>query len=369
MIKHSSSTDFKKFLNQKKRQQNDTTSIATSPETISDTSSLNNDDTNQSDSHHSHSHHSDSHQTDSYPNEQYYIYNPKNKLIREHNIHEIMELAGIENYKVRDLSNWITAFTHSSYCHSKKKNQMDSSIIAKPSREHIMRSVPIQNTTLEGLEWLGDAIIQSIIGFYLYRRFPDKREDEEFLTKIRSKHVKKVTLAFLSKSLGFDKFILMSDYHEEAKNGRQNAGTLEDAFEAFVGAMAIDIDPNVNMAITDMNDMEFYSMFVPDPLCAKFFINCIEKYVDITDFIMYDDNYKDQLMRYFQRMFGGKYPVYHRDESNINVKDGKQDYHMYVLDVNGNKIGEGMSRKKKEAEQKAAKQALFHYGVLTHMNT
>jgi hypothetical protein len=64
-------------------------------------------------------------------------------------------------------------------------------------------------------------------------------------------------------------------------------------FEGFVGALGEDfgIDDSCRGYI----------------VANKFVINCIENAIDITELIMKDDNYKDQLMRYFQLVFEGNY--------------------------------------------------------------
>ena len=71
---------------------------------------------------------------------------------------------------------------------------------------------------------------------------------------------------------------------------------LEDSFEAFIGAMMEDFGV----------EKEEYGF----KIIYKFLINLIENKIDITALILNDDNYKDQLMRYFQKKYNGKYPEY-----------------------------------------------------------
>jgi len=97
-------------------------------------------------------------------------------------------------------------------------------------------------------------------------------------------------------------------------------------------------------------------------LCKKFIINVIEYYIDIPELINRDTNYKDQLMRFYQKEFNGKFPVY-----NLGSEEGapsNRTYVMYVTDTKGNKVGVGKGKSKKEAEQNAAREALVHFGKL-----
>lgn len=85
----------------------------------------------------------------------------------------------------------------------------------------------------ERLEYLGDAILGSVIAEYLFKKFPYKGEG--FLTEMRSKIVCRSNLDKLSRKLGIDKLIeSSSDTKHAAKSMRG------DAFEAFIGAMYLD---------------------------------------------------------------------------------------------------------------------------------
>jgi ribonuclease-3 len=85
----------------------------------------------------------------------------------------------------------------------------------------------------ERLEYLGDAVLSSIIADYLFKKFPYKGEG--FLTEMRSKIVCRSNLEKLSRKLALDKLIESSpDIMSAAKSMRG------DAFEAFIGAMYLD---------------------------------------------------------------------------------------------------------------------------------
>lgn len=85
----------------------------------------------------------------------------------------------------------------------------------------------------ERLEYLGDAILGSIIADYLFKKFPYKGEG--FLTEMRSKIVCRSNLNKLGRKLGIDRLIESNaDTKSSAKSIRG------DAFEAFIGALYLD---------------------------------------------------------------------------------------------------------------------------------
>ena len=56
-------------------------------------------------------------------------------------------------------------------------------------------------------------------------------------------------------------------------------------------------------------------------IVSKFLIYVIENNIDITELILRDDNFKDQLMRYFQKEFDGKYRRFLNGSNIINRRD------------------------------------------------
>lgn len=89
---------------------------------------------------------------------------------------------------------------------------------------------PVNN---ERLEFLGDAILDAIVGDIVYRHFPGKREG--FLTNTRSKLVQRETLNKLAKEMGINELILSSG-HSLSHNSYMGGN----AFEALVGALYLD---------------------------------------------------------------------------------------------------------------------------------
>lgn len=278
------------------------------------------------------------------------IYNENNFYITKEIIQSILQKANI-NREIGNLEIWQKSFIHKSYCVQsdfKKNEKFYGSIDLNNSTENNI--MPLQNDSNEVLEWLGDGIIQSVVAIYLYKRYNSQREG--FLTKIRSKLVKTETLSKLALYLNFDKYLIISKHIEIICNGRKNSRILEDSFEAFIGAMMNDFGSK--------NEADGFS------ICNTFIINIMEQKIDITELIINDDNFKDQLMRFYQKKYNGKFPKYEQKTLITQVNENgitNKKFHMFVRDNDNNIIGEGIARSKKEAEQKAAKGALMYFGI------
>lgn len=87
----------------------------------------------------------------------------------------------------------------------------------------------------ERLEYLGDTVLSTIVGEYLFKKYPTKQEG--FLTEMRSKIVSRTSLNKLSAKLGFDKMVMYSKSHDKHTQFRSIGGN---AFEAFTGALFLD---------------------------------------------------------------------------------------------------------------------------------
>jgi ribonuclease-3 len=90
----------------------------------------------------------------------------------------------------------------------------------------------------ETLEFMGDSVLGFIITKHLFDLH--EKEQEGFLTKARTKMVRGKTLCEISKVLGLDKLILM-DEKGERNEWNTNEHIMEDAFEALVGAIYLDL--------------------------------------------------------------------------------------------------------------------------------
>lgn len=96
--------------------------------------------------------------------------------------------------------------------------------------KEISNGVKVSN---ERLEYLGDAVLGTIVADYMFKKFPLK--DEGFLTEMRSKIVKRSQLNNLAQKMGIDKLI-----HSNAESKSMAKSINGDAFEAFIGAIYLD---------------------------------------------------------------------------------------------------------------------------------
>jgi len=121
-----------------------------------------------------------------------------------------LEIAG---YTFRDAELLATALTHSSYLH-----------------EHVGRGV----RDFERLEFLGDAVVDLVIGEELYRRFPEATEGE--LTSLRATLVSSSALAEIGRELGLPQRARLGRGEEET-GGRSRMGLAASLYESFIGAV------------------------------------------------------------------------------------------------------------------------------------
>lgn len=191
--------------------------------------------------------------------------------------------------------------------------------------------VPASN---ERLEYLGDGVFNLIVAEYLFEKYPDK--DEGFLTRLRTKIVRDTHCVKFSKLIGIGPFVLTGSIVKRDHVGNVNDKLLEDAFEAFLGAIYLDLG------------FTFVRAFV---------IKLIEKHVDL-NLLHQDDNYKDILMRFTQTK-GIELPEY-----RVLSQEGPPHKRIFtiqvVITIDGKQhnLGIGRGSNKKDAEQQAAMNTL-----------
>ena len=191
----------------------------------------------------------------------------------------------------------------------------------------------------ERLEFLGDTVIKTIIAEYLYERYP--KEDEGFMTRLKTKIENRESLARFAKKLRLDEFIIISAQNEQSNIGRANNKILEDAFESFIAAL--------------YKDSGFLT-------CRKLIRNILENLVDYAEILYNDDNYKDQLQRYYHKI-KWEHPKFRLIKEEV-LSNNKKLFTIGLLDNNNHIIITASDNSKKKAEQKASKLALFKFGQL-----
>jgi ribonuclease-3 len=195
------------------------------------------------------------------------------------------------------------------------------------------KSFPMQNN--ERLEYLGDAVLGTIVAEYLFKKYPNA--DEGFLTKMRSKIVKRKSLNKVGEKMGLDLFL--AQYNPT----RLSRSMLGNAVEALVGAVYLDLG------------YERTQRFVIRKI--------LRNYVDVHELEHYDDNYKSQLLEWCQK--NGQTVAY---KLVARYKFDKRDRFKVAVLVDGKKLAMAEDFNKKSAEQLASEKAMQTLGILNEID-
>lgn len=275
------------------------------------------------------------------------IFNPWNskaKLISVEEVELILNNHDIPE-KIKNLRLYQQAFVHKSYVSKclELAKQYKNTIMEKPAD-----CLDLQKASYERLEYLGDAILSATIASYLFERFPD--QDEGFLTRMRTKLVNGEMLGSLGQKMELDAHLVISHQVLEKNEFKVSYKIVEDLFEAFIGALYLDFNEDE----LEHPNMEFYSG-LGFQICQTYIINVIEKYVDFSDLIMNDYNYKDKLMKYFQQ--NNKEILKYKDIV-VEGPHNNRTYTVCVMRGDESILAYGKGPSKKKAEQCASKNAL-----------
>jgi ribonuclease-3 len=184
----------------------------------------------------------------------------------------------------------------------------------------------------ERLEYLGDAVLGTIVAEYLYNRFPFK--DEGFLTQLRSRVVNRSFLTQLTFKMRLNRYVVSN-----ANSVSESSHLYGDLLEAFIGAIYLDC----GYAVT--------KQFV----IKKIF----NQHVDIQEMEKVDNNFKSQLIEWGQKI---KQEVEFKTVTNPDSGPEKMPFISNAC-VDGKVMGTGEGYSKKEAQQNAAQQALEKVGI------
>lgn len=185
-----------------------------------------------------------------------------------------------------------------------------------------LRHSSVSEQSNERLEFLGDAILDSVVAEFLFKKFPFKNEG--FLTELRSRLVKRETLNILAEKTGLNRLVEIN----VSVNGK-NSSIYGNALEAFVGAIYLD------------HGYKFSYDFIINKL--------IKPYLNIQDVIDSNRNFKSTIIEWAQK--NG-----HSIAFEIVKEEGdnhKKFFNSVVL-LNNEPVGDGSGHSKKKAEQAAA---------------
>lgn len=184
-------------------------------------------------------------------------------------------------------------------------------------------------TNNERLEFLGDAVLSLIIADLLMKKYPGVDEGE--LTKKRSRLVSGHSLAKLAIKLGFP-----DDLKTGVKSYKNNYRILAGALEAYIGAIYLEnkfslVKKRIEILFRDIIDQDLPEL-----------------------------NYKSLLQEWCQKKYK-ELPVY-----KLKKEEGLEHKKTFFVEVfiKGADYGTGSSHQKKQAEQKAAQQALKKLKIL-----
>lgn len=231
-------------------------------------------------------------------------------MIDSERIENLSKLENKINYQFKDKNLLNNAFVHKSYTN--------------------------ENTSLRGksnerLEFLGDAVLELVYTKIIYSKF--KHQDEGYLTKLRANLVCEQSFSELADKLELPLYLLLGK-GEESTSGRDKPSIKADLFEAFIGALYQEAG------------FDFIYDFIKDKIALKL------------DEVMNNRNFITDYKSYLQELIHKK--------KNVNciyiLKDEKgpsHDKEFFVeVFVEDRKIGSGIGKNKKQAQQMAAKDAL-----------
>lgn len=180
----------------------------------------------------------------------------------------------------------------------------------------------------ERLEYLGDAILDAVVGDILYNRFRGKSEG--FLTSVRSRVVQRETLGRLADEMGLTDLV-----HSNLMGRTHNSYMAGNAFEALVGAVYLD------------RGYDYCRWFVDKRIMGK--------YINLEGVAHKDSNFKSRLLEWCQK---------HRVQVEFELLEESRETEtlsprfLSRVTIAGIECGRGLGYSKKESHQLAAKEAL-----------
>lgn len=223
-------------------------------------------------------------------------------------------MEGLESalgYTFRDRALLQNALTHSSYANENRGRSCDSN---------------------ERLEFVGDSVLGMVVAERLFARYPDMPEGR--MTRLRAQLVCEESLHGVALELELGKYIRLGR-GEEHSGGRTRTSILADAVEAVIAAMYLD------------GGLDVARRFIAARLLS-----------DLADEESAGADSKTQLQELVQRKSGQSLTYELLGETG---PDHDKVFTARVL-LNGETVGEGSGRTKKEAEQSAAREALEQLG-------
>ena len=192
------------------------------------------------------------------------------------------------------------------------------------------RQINVQSRGNEQLEFLGDSVLSFSITSYLYKNYGHFAEGK--LAKIRAILVNKKTLSRISRTIGIDQQVLLSENEEECE-GRDKDSILADAAEALIGAIYVD------------KGIKFTVGWILDRYEAR-----IENMINAPQISDYKTYLQEAVQADYSKL------VKYKMEKSVGPDHERIFYSAAMLE--DRIIGRGKGVSKKESEQDAAKNSL-----------
>ncbi|MBR1746650.1 MAG: ribonuclease III [Clostridia bacterium] len=211
----------------------------------------------------------------------------------------MQEIERIIGYTFKNKELLIRAFTHSSYANEHKNEE-----------------------SYERLEFLGDAVVNYVVGLFLYETFPTFGEGK--LSKIRAGTVDRQTIAGVVDDCGLMKYMRTGRGSINLQNGFSTKVKC-DLFESIIGAAVIDNNEDLTVA------KRLVDRFLSDKIKLN------------------NTDYKSLLLEHCAKTS--------KNAEFILLKEGKTGDNRFAMAllIDGQKVSEGSGPSKKEAEREAAK--------------
>jgi len=195
----------------------------------------------------------------------------------------------------------------------------------------VHRSMPVKTANgrwanNERLEFLGDAILDAVVGAYLYDKYPNKHEG--FLTSTRAKIVQRESLNRIGKA-----FRLESHVRASSHSSSHNSYISGNAVEALVGAIYLD------------RGYEACKQFIEEKIIAQ--------HLDLKELVKTERNFKSRLIEWTQKY---RVNIEFQLIDTMNDTDGNPIFKTAVL-LGGIYAADGSGYSKKESHQDASKKA------------
>lgn len=177
----------------------------------------------------------------------------------------------------------------------------------------------------ERLEFLGDAVLETVMSEMVYKYYPNQKEG--FLSSVRALLVRRKTTNEIGEKMGLRKYVVM-------RKGNNNFNNITgNLFEALIGAIYLDRGYDV---------------------AADFIMRSYKQHISMEKLLRKEQNYKSMLLEWCQKE---RKEFYYELVEETRIEDNKIRFQSRVI-IDGKPMGYGIANSKRESEQAAAKQAM-----------